>query len=75
MSALSNQRVAYFNGKIVPEREVVIPFPDAASRERFKLGAWEPGAIDGGTMKWDVKTRVLEVTATAKLVTIRRKKP
>jgi branched-chain amino acid aminotransferase len=28
MSALSNQRVAYFNGKIVPEREVVIPFRD-----------------------------------------------
>ena len=28
MNALSNQRVAYFNGKIVPEREVVIPFRD-----------------------------------------------
>jgi branched-chain amino acid aminotransferase len=28
MSALSNQRVAYFNGKIVPERDVVIPFRD-----------------------------------------------
>src|ERR1700730_2105278 len=28
MSALSNQRVAYFNGKIVPEREVVFPFRD-----------------------------------------------
>ena len=28
MSVLSNQRVAYFNGKIVPEREVVIPFRD-----------------------------------------------
>jgi hypothetical protein len=48
---------------------------DAASRERFKLGAWEPGGIDGGTMRWDPKGRVLEVTATAKLVTIRRKKP
>ena len=28
MSVLSTQRVAYFNGKIVPEREVVIPFRD-----------------------------------------------
>jgi hypothetical protein len=48
---------------------------DAASRERFKLGAWEPGGVDGGRMRWDARTRVLEVTATAKLVTIRRKKP
>jgi hypothetical protein len=48
---------------------------DAASRERFKLGAWEPGGVDGGTMRWDARARVLEVTATAKLVTIRRKKP
>ena len=30
MSVLSNQRVAYFNGKIVPEREVVIPFRDSS---------------------------------------------
>ena len=29
-----NQRVAYFNGKIVPEREVVIPFRDRG----FKYG-------------------------------------
>jgi branched-chain amino acid aminotransferase len=28
MTALSNQRIAYFNGKYVPEREVVIPFRD-----------------------------------------------
>jgi hypothetical protein len=48
---------------------------DVESRERFKLGAWEPGGIDGGTMRWNAGTRVLEVTATAKLVTIRRKKP
>jgi hypothetical protein len=48
---------------------------DAASRERFKLGAWEPGAVEGGTVKWDAKARVLDVTATAKLVVIKRKKP
>jgi hypothetical protein len=41
---------------------------DAASRERLKLGAWEPGSIEGGTM-----TRVLEVASTAKRVVVRRK--
>ena len=48
---------------------------DAASRERFKLGAWEPGGVEGGTMRWDAKNRVLEVTSTGKLVVIKRKKP
>ena len=33
-TAPGNQRVAYFNGKIVPEREVVIPFRDRG----FKYG-------------------------------------
>ena len=28
MRSLSNQRVAYFNGKFVPERDVVVPFRD-----------------------------------------------
>jgi polyisoprenoid-binding protein YceI len=46
---------------------------DATSRERLKLGAWEPGAVEGGTTQWDPKTRVLEVTATAKRVVIRRR--
>jgi hypothetical protein len=45
---------------------------DAVSRERLKLGAWEPGAIEGGTMRWDAGTRVLEVEATARRVTVRR---
>jgi hypothetical protein len=45
---------------------------DAASREKLKLGAWEPVAIEGGTMRWDAGTRVLEVTATAQRVVIRR---
>jgi branched-chain amino acid aminotransferase len=30
MAALSNQRVAYFNGRYVPEAEVVLPFRDQA---------------------------------------------
>jgi len=43
---------------------------DAQSRERFKLGAWEPKSISGGEMRWNVVTRVLEVTTTTKDVTI-----
>jgi hypothetical protein len=46
---------------------------DAVSRERLKLAAWEPGAVEGGAMQWDPRTRVLEVTATAKRVVIRRR--
>ncbi len=45
---------------------------DAASRERLKLGAWAPAAIEGGTMRWDPTTRVLEVEATARRVLVRR---
>jgi len=43
---------------------------DAQSRERFKLGAWEPKSISGGEMRWNPVTRVLEVTTTGKDVTI-----
>ena len=46
---------------------------DARSRERLKLGEWEPVAVDGGTMRWDPTTRVLEVDSTAKRVVIRRR--
>jgi hypothetical protein len=45
---------------------------DATSRERLKLGVWEPGTVEGGTMSWDARTRVLEVAATAKQVVIRK---
>lgn len=45
---------------------------DADSRERLKLGAWEPGAVQGGTFIWDAETRVLEVTASTPRVVIRR---
>jgi hypothetical protein len=44
---------------------------DAASRERLKLGAWTPGAVEGGTMRWDPTTRVLEIEATARRVVVR----
>ncbi|MEK6320064.1 MAG: hypothetical protein AABN33_00130 [Acidobacteriota bacterium] len=46
---------------------------DERSLERFKLGAWEPGSIEGGEMTWDASTKVLEVRATGKAVTILRR--
>ncbi len=46
---------------------------DEVSREKLKLGAWEPGAVEGGTMHWNPATRVLEVAATSKAVVIRRR--
>jgi hypothetical protein len=46
---------------------------DERSRERLKLSAWEPGAVEGGTMRWDATTRVLEVETTAREVVIRRR--
>ncbi|HVO09437.1 MAG TPA: hypothetical protein VMX54_01675 [Vicinamibacteria bacterium] len=46
---------------------------DEVSKERLKLGAWEPGAVEGGTMRWDPARRVLEVAATARVVVVRRK--
>jgi len=47
---------------------------DAVSRERLKLGAWEPGAVEGGAMRWDPGSRVLEVSSTARRVAIRRRR-
>ncbi|HSB10406.1 MAG TPA: hypothetical protein VLM38_13035 [Blastocatellia bacterium] len=47
---------------------------DERSRERLKLGAWEPGSISGGEMTYNPTTRVLEVTASARVVTILRSK-
>jgi hypothetical protein len=46
---------------------------DERSRERLKLGAWEPASVEGGTMHWDPRTRVLEVAASSKRVVIRRR--
>jgi hypothetical protein len=55
------------------EDEITYEKSDASSRERLKLGRFEPGAIDGGTMKWDPRARVLDVTANGKRVVIKRK--
>ena len=45
---------------------------DAKSVERFKLGEWMPKSVKGAKMKWDATTKVLEIQATAKAVTIQR---
>jgi hypothetical protein len=46
---------------------------DAHSKERLKLGAWAPGHVRGGAMKWDAATKTLDIVATAKTVVIERK--
>jgi hypothetical protein len=43
---------------------------DARSTERFKMGEWTPGSVQGGGMKWDARSHVLTVAATAAEVTI-----
>ncbi len=45
---------------------------DAASAERFRMGAWTPRAVKGGSMHWDPKTGVLEIKAAANTVRIVR---
>ena len=43
---------------------------DAQSTERFKLGAWTPKTVAGGSMNWEPKTRILTVKAGARQVTV-----
>jgi hypothetical protein len=65
------QKISYGDGAITYTKF------DARSTERFKLGAWEPQTVKGGRgvkMKWDARTRVLEVASDARDVTIRRKR-
>ena len=46
---------------------------DARSQERLKLGAWTPGRVRGGAMKWHADTKTLEVAATARTVVVERR--
>jgi hypothetical protein len=51
----------------------VVPTLDEIEDSEASLGlGGEPGEIEGGAMKWDAATRVLEVTATARKVVIRK---
>ena len=43
---------------------------DARSSERLKLGKGAPVAIQGGTMHWDASTRILTVSAQARVVSV-----
>jgi len=43
---------------------------DAASAEEFKMGAWTPVSVDGGTLEWNPVTKVAKVGAKAKTVII-----
>ncbi len=54
-----------------PDRIAYTKF-DAGSAERFKMGSWRPRTVQGGTMQWDAKTKVLTVHATARDVMILR---
>jgi hypothetical protein len=52
--------------------EIVYSKFDAVSTEQLKLGAWRPGEVTGGTLRWDPATHVADVAATAKTVRIVR---
>ena len=43
---------------------------DSVSRERFKLGAWKPLRVRGGSMKWNAAAKTLEVSAVEKTIVI-----
>ncbi len=43
---------------------------DSVSAELFKLGSGTPKSIEGGTMSWDSKRKVLSVTSSQKSVSI-----
>ena len=45
---------------------------DSRSIERLKLGAWAPGTVTGGTLRWSADTHVAEIDAHSSIVTIER---
>jgi hypothetical protein len=45
---------------------------DANSRERLMLGAWTPGRVTGGTLRWSPETHVADIDSTSQSVTIER---
>ena len=54
-----------------PDRITYTKF-DRVSIDRLKLGAWTPGLVTGGLLRWDRDTRVAEIAAGAASVTIER---
>ena len=45
---------------------------DSTSTELFKMGSWTPKSVQGGSMNWDPRRKVLSIAATATTVVIRR---
>jgi hypothetical protein len=43
---------------------------DAKSTEKFKLGAWQPASVTGGTLEWNPATKVAKIRSNAKTVTL-----
>ena len=54
-----------------PDRITYTKF-DPVSIDHLKLGAWTPGLVTGGLLRWDGNTRVAEIAAGATSVTIER---
>lgn len=54
-----------------PERIAYTKF-DAHSVERLRLGAWTPGKVTGGTLRWSADTHVAEIDSRATTITIDR---
>ncbi len=57
--------------RYAPDRITYTKF-DRVSIDRLKLGAWTPGLVTGGLLRWDRDTRVAEIAAGAASVTIER---
>lgn len=45
---------------------------DPVSIDRVKLGAWSPGLVTGGLLRWNRDTRLAEIAASSTTVTIER---
>jgi hypothetical protein len=45
---------------------------DPASAEEFKMAAWHPKSVQGGTMEWNAAGKVARVSSTARTVTLSR---
>jgi hypothetical protein len=54
-----------------PDRITYTKF-DPVSIDRLKVGAWTPGLVTGGLLRWDRSTRVAEIAAGSTSVTIER---
>jgi hypothetical protein len=59
------QSIQYGSGSITHSKFA------ADSTEEFKMGAWKPAAVEGGTMEWNAATKVLKLRSKTRAVTIK----